>query len=191
MTTSNQQELNTTASQEDKTCGMVGRMAVRLRALEPEDLDLLYKIENDRSLWNVGISNVPYSRFALHDYLATSTSDIYTDGQVRLIIERDDKVVVGVVDIVHFNPANRRAEVGLVVLNEHRRRGYARQAMTQLMDYALKVLHLHQLYVFVSVDNHPCLGLFKSLGFTPSISLRDWLFDGKDYHDVVVHQIIL
>ena len=28
-------------------------MRVRLRAMEPEDLDMLYHIENDRSLWNV------------------------------------------------------------------------------------------------------------------------------------------
>ena len=32
---------------------------IRLRALEPEDLDLLYRIENDVTLWNVGSSNVP------------------------------------------------------------------------------------------------------------------------------------
>ena len=39
---------------------------VRLRAIEPEDLDTLYKIENDRTLWGIGPTNVPYSRFALH-----------------------------------------------------------------------------------------------------------------------------
>lgn len=43
---------------------------IRLRALEPEDLDMLYEIENDRSLWNVGATNVPYSRYTLHDYIA-------------------------------------------------------------------------------------------------------------------------
>ena len=42
---------------------------VHLRAIEPEDLDLLYRIENDVKLWNVGITNVPYSRYALHDYV--------------------------------------------------------------------------------------------------------------------------
>ena len=35
---------------------------VHLRAIEPEDLDLLYRIENDVKLWNVGTTNVPYSR---------------------------------------------------------------------------------------------------------------------------------
>ena len=28
--------------------------SIHLRAIEPEDLDLLYRIENDVKLWNVG-----------------------------------------------------------------------------------------------------------------------------------------
>ena len=32
---------------------------VKLRAMEPEDLDLLYQIENDSSIWHVGTNNVP------------------------------------------------------------------------------------------------------------------------------------
>ena len=43
---------------------------VRLRAMEPEDLDALYRIENDRDVWDVGENNVPYSRYILHDYIA-------------------------------------------------------------------------------------------------------------------------
>lgn len=54
---------------------------VRLRALEPEDLDLLYTIENDRELWNIGNTNMPYSRFFLHEYIASVSGDIYTDKQ--------------------------------------------------------------------------------------------------------------
>ena len=49
---------------------------VKLRAMEPEDLDLLYSIENDMVLWNVGTTNVPYSRYVLHDYIANSSCDI-------------------------------------------------------------------------------------------------------------------
>ena len=45
---------------------------VRLRAMEPEDLDLLYKIENDERLWNVCTTNVPYSRYVLRDYIANA-----------------------------------------------------------------------------------------------------------------------
>ena len=64
--------------------------SVRLRAMEPEDLDLLYRIENDQELWCLGSTNVPYSRYTLHDYVANSTGDIYSDKQVRLIIENEE-----------------------------------------------------------------------------------------------------
>ena len=40
---------------------------VRLRAMEPEDLDFLYAMENDKEVWDVGCTNVPYSRYVLHD----------------------------------------------------------------------------------------------------------------------------
>ena len=36
---------------------------VVLRALEPEDLDLLYGIENNPEVWDVSPTNVPYSRY--------------------------------------------------------------------------------------------------------------------------------
>ena len=49
--------------------------SIHLRAVEPEDLDLLYKIENDVKLWNVGATNVPYSRYTLHDYVANASDD--------------------------------------------------------------------------------------------------------------------
>ena len=73
---------------------------VRLRAMEPEDLELLYKIENDTDLWPIGATNVPYSRYVLHDYIAQASADIYTDKQVRLIIETDSHHAIGLIELV-------------------------------------------------------------------------------------------
>jgi len=42
---------------------------VRLRSLEPEDLELLYLWENDPSIWKVSNTLVPFSRFILRQYL--------------------------------------------------------------------------------------------------------------------------
>ena len=63
---------------------------VRLRAVEPEDLGLLDRMENDESLWQHGNVTCPYSRFQLERYIAENSNDIYTDGQLRLIIELRD-----------------------------------------------------------------------------------------------------
>ena len=125
---------------------------VNLRAIEPEDLDVLYQIENDEALWDVGITNVPYSRYTLHDYIAQSAGDIYTDRQVRLMIENEQRQTVGIVDIVNFQPQHLRAEVGIVVQKPWRQRHYATAALEKVTAYVHKVLHLHQLYACVAED---------------------------------------
>lgn len=164
---------------------------VCLRAMEPEDLDALYRIENDRDVWDVGENNVPYSRYILHDYIANASADIYADKQVRMVVENEEGQLVGVADVVNFCPSHARAEVSIVICREHRKKGYARAAIRQIMEYALRTLHLHQLYAVVREDNMPSLNLFSSLGFNSKMVLEDWLFDGKDYHNAVVMQFFL
>lgn len=164
---------------------------IRLRAIEPEDLDLLYRIENDTRLWNVGTTNVPYSRYTLHDYIATSSDDIYADRQVRLVIENEDGETVGLCDLVRFEPQHQRAETGIVILDSCRRRGYAYAALSELSRYALQILHLHQLYALVDEHNQAALQLFCKAGFRQQAQLKDWLFDGREYKNVVVMQSFL
>jgi diamine N-acetyltransferase len=159
--------------------------------MEPEDLDLLYRIENDQTLWSVGTTNVPYSRYVLHDYIANASDDIYTDRQVRFIIENGVGETVGTIDITNFDAKNLRAEVGIVVVSNHRRQGYASGALRQIIDYSLRVLHLHQLYAVISNDNEAAFQLFRNAGFQESSQLKEWLFDGKKYQSAVLMQIFL
>jgi diamine N-acetyltransferase len=159
-----------------------------LRAIEPEDLDLLYRIENDRSLWNISSTNVPYSRYALHDYIANSTGDIYSDRQVRMMIENSEHTVVGIVDLVNFDPAHRRAELGLIIEKPYRKSGYALSAIEAISEYAVRVLHLSQIYAIIDLENVACLTLFRKLHWDESSRLHDWLFTGIEYHDAIVMQ---
>ena len=164
---------------------------VCLRAMEPEDLDLLYRIENDKTLWDIGATNVPYSRYTLHEYISQTCGDIYTDRQVRLMIDNEEGVTVGIADIVRFDPKHKRAEVGLVVERPYRRRGYASAALLHLCDYALRQLHLHQLYALIAAKNLPSQDLFCKAGFRKTSVLTDWLYDGQDYQDAFLMQYLL
>ena len=166
-------------------------LTIKLRALEPEDLDELYAIENDRDIWHVGPTNVPYSRYALHEYIARQQADIYADRQVRLVVENAEKTVVGLVDLIDFDPQHRRAELGIVVKKAFRGQGYGQAAIAQMLDYARKTLHLHQIYAIVDTDNHESLQLFRQVGFEEKNWLKDWLFDGVNYRDAVLMQIFL
>ena len=69
---------------------------IELRAVEPEDLDALYRWENDSSLWIYGSTVSPFSRYLLKQYIENYTADIARDKQLRLIIMRkESRQVIG------------------------------------------------------------------------------------------------
>ena len=164
---------------------------IRLRALEPEDLDLLYSIENDRALWAVGCATTPYSRYLLHDYLANATGDIYVDKQVRMVIEDQEHQAIGLVDLFNFSPQHLRAEVGIVIQQPFRNNGYANMALQALCDYSRNILHLHQLYAIVADDNEAALQMFRQSSFTFSSELKEWIYNGEKYQNAYLLQTFL
>lgn len=149
---------------------------IRLRALEPEDLEWLYRIENDTELWRWGCANVPYSRYALKNYIAGSCHDIYSDGQLRLVIASScGDTVLGCVDLVHFDARHSRAEVGILVFPEFWGHHYGMRALKMLETYCRDHLYMHRLYSVVSSCNPRACSLFEKAGYTRSAELDGWL----------------
>ena len=65
---------------------------IRLRALEPEDIDILYKWENDTRIWKISNTLAPFSKYILRRFIEDQKYDIYETKQLRMIIEsRSDK----------------------------------------------------------------------------------------------------
>ena len=90
---------------------------IHLRALEPDDLDFLYAIENNESFWEVSSTQAPYSRFVLEQYLANAHQDIYEAKQLRLVIvENTTNACVGIIDLFEYNPQHQRAGIGILII---------------------------------------------------------------------------
>lgn len=163
-----------------------------LRALEPTDLDTLYRWENDTALWSVSDTIAPYSRKALWDYLENYTGDIYAQRQLRLMITLEtDGTPVGTIDFFNFDPLNNRSELGLFVASEYRGLGYGRQALELLTAFARDHIGLRQLYVFISLDNELCLKMFEDYGYRRVGVLQSWVKRGTTYRDTALLQMIL
>ena len=164
---------------------------VRLRALEPEDLDILYRWENDTRLWRCGSTLAPYSRFSLKEYLADARLDIFQTRQLRLmIVRKPGNETAGTVDLYDFDPMNSRAGIGILVDEPYRRCGLAAEALELTHGYAFRFLHLKQLYAFVPEHNLPSLGLFKDCGYRTVGRLIAWLRKGTEYEDVFLMQCL-
>jgi len=165
---------------------------IKLRPLEPEDLELLYQWENDSRLWPVSNTLAPFSRFILKQYIEESHRDIYETRQLRLVITDENDAPVGAIDLFDFDPFHQRAGVGILIYAEtDRQKGYAADALGLMCHYARETLGLHQLYANIGANNPGSVRLFEKSGFRPAGTKKDWLKTVDGYLDEYLYQKIL
>jgi diamine N-acetyltransferase len=164
---------------------------IYLRALEPQDVDLLYQWENNVSLWYVSNTLTPFSRFAIEQYVMNSFQDIYTAKQLRMmIIKADDLIPIGTIDLFDFDPFHKRAGLGIMILEEFRTRGFASETLEIMKSYCFNTLLLHQIYCNIAEDNVRSLELFKKSGFELCGRKKHWLLDKNQWKDEFILQYI-
>ena len=164
---------------------------IRLRALEPEDLEFLFQIENNETFWEVSHTLIPFSKYILKQYIANAHQDIYEAKQLRLLIEKSENSrPIGMLDLFDFSPKHKRAGIGIVIAPEHQGKGFASEALDLLIPYSFKLLDLHQLYANVAADNTASLSLFKKKNFLPIGIKKDWIFSQGIFKDEILFQLI-
>lgn len=165
---------------------------IRLRALEPEDIDILFEWENDTEIWEISNTCEPFSKYILAKYIKDSQRDIYESKQIRLVIETLDGVAVGAIDLFDFDPFHFRAGVGILIHNKNDRKlGYATDALELLCKYSLEYLRLHQLYANITEDNIASIHLFKKVGFALVGIKKDWRRTANGWKNELLFQKIL
>jgi len=137
---------------------------IKLRTLKDTDLDFLFSLENDKSLWAVSGTTEPFSLVQLANYISHAKQDIAIAEQFRFVIDWQGKAI-GCIDLYEYNFKKQKAGVGIVILKEYRRKGFAKQSLTLLIKYAWEKLHLKQLHTGIFSDNKASLALFQSVGF--------------------------
>lgn len=163
-----------------------------LRALEPEDLEFIYAIENDTTIWEVSNTQTPYSKFLIKQYLENAHQDIYEAKQLRLAIcKNGQNDAIGLIDLFEYDPRNNRAGVGIIIQQpDHRNQGYGSEALGLLIEFAFGSLNLHQLFANISTDNIHSLQLFTTFGFEQIGVKKDWNLSGQTYKDEALFQLI-
>jgi len=153
---------------------------ILLRALEPADLEILYKWENDQEIWRVSNTLVPFSRYILQKYIENSHRDIYETKQLRLMIDLVDsnkkQITIGAVDLFDFDPYHLRAGIGILIgVKKFRNKGLASKALTEIIKYSFDALQLHQLFANITIDNKISQHIFQKAGFTFTGIKKDWI----------------
>lgn len=165
----------------------------KLRAIEPSDLDLMYKWENNSDFWHVSDTLTPYSKYILKEFIENAPKNLYEARQLRLLIDKTDgeeKTPVGALDLFDYDPYHNRANLGIYIDPLYQGGGYGLDAMKVIVNYAFNYLHLRQIFCHVGADNPNSYAFFKKAGFSECGLIKDWLRGVDGYVDSYLLQII-
>ncbi len=164
---------------------------ITLRALEPQDLNILFNWENDTRYWVVSNTFAPYSKHILLKYLENAHLDIYEAKQLRLVIELENRKPIGLIDLFEFDPFHMRAGVGILIADEKEQgKGYASEALKLLIEYSFERLQLKQLYCNITSDNVRSINLFTKLGFSKIGVKKAWFKTSEGWKDEEMFQML-
>tara|TARA_Y100000389_G_scaffold50853_1_gene46559 strand:- start:1694 stop:2197 length:504 start_codon:yes stop_codon:yes gene_type:complete len=165
-------------------------MTLKLRALEPYDLEMVYDIENDKSLWVYSNTTSPFSRHTLKKFIENSHLDIIEHKQLRLVIADDDNSY-GFIDLYDYDFINRRVGLGIIIFKKYRSKGIGLISLQLTEDYLLEHVPIHQVYANISSTNKESISLFEKSDFVNVGLKKDWIFYNNQFNDELLFQKIL
>ena len=133
-----------------------------LRPLQDSDLDFLEKTENNKENWQFGSEQKQYTKQELADYIAKAKTDIKVAKQYRFVIDLKG-APIGFIDL--FDYTKKSAGVGVIVAENYRNKGFAKEALMLLIHYAFSYIKLKQLHCNITKANAASIHLFIACGF--------------------------
>ena len=162
-----------------------------LRALEPDDLDILYDTENDKSLWKYSNTSSPFSKHSLKKFIENSHLDIIEHKQVRLVLSDKNNLPFGFIDLFKYDMINKRAGVGVIIFEKYRSKGLGSISLDLIENYVKKYIPIHQLYANISSENIESIKLFEKHNYLKVGNKKDWIYYNNKYFDELLYQKIL
>jgi diamine N-acetyltransferase len=164
---------------------------ISLRAPEPRDAEIIYRWENDSSIWHLSNTVTPYSLYQIEQFILNTAHDIYAVRQQRFMIDLTENSIttaIGSIDLYDFDPVNLRAGIGILIDEPFRKMNFASTALELLTDYCFGVLKLHQVYCSIADNNEASIRLFVKSGFVLCGKRREWIQINGKWHDEFFYQ---
>lgn len=163
---------------------------IALRCAEPEDASQIFLWENDRDIWRVSGTHVPYTLFQIEQFLLNN-NDLTSQRQLRLMIDLTESgQAIGCIDIFDYDLINQRAGLGILIDKAFRQQGYAKAALALCIEYLFNNVLLHQVYCSIDETNLESQQLFVGQGFELCGRRKEWLKTAEGYLDVFEYQLI-
>lgn len=159
---------------------------VTLRAIEPEDLSLLYRWSNDVEIcYLVGSWHFPSSMWQMRQWYERIQGDTLNQ---RFAIQAPDLGLIGSANLVEINWKDRNAFHGMLLGDPAMRgRGFGTDTVMAIMRYAFEELGLQRLDSSIIEYNTPSMKLYlEHCGWVEEGRRRGWYWRKNRFWDQVL-----
>ncbi|MDQ0351899.1 RimJ/RimL family protein N-acetyltransferase [Alkalibacillus filiformis] len=159
---------------------------IYLRKVELGDTELYQSWRNDVDVMystnpSLDVYSYEDTRSFVENVLVNSnTSKSY------IIVERNGETPIGITSLINMDYKNRNAECIIDLGNkQYWGKGYAKEALTLLLNYAFMELNLHRVSLKVFDFNEAAIQLYQKLGFKEEGRAREALYRNGKWYDVI------
>lgn len=163
---------------------------IELRSLEISDVDLLYRWENQYEDLIFNESYNPISKECIKNFIINSNNYLSYNSSITMIIdEKKLKKSVGYIQLLEYNPMNRRGEIGIFIDKDFRKKNIAKDTIGIFLRYAFNRWNLRMVYAKVLDNNIPSNNLFNSVGFQLVSSIPEWSWSNDRFISLNYYQL--
>jgi len=175
---------------------------VALHTLEREDLDLIARLRNEPELRRGMTLVEPESDVAIESWFEDHVAETDTDeeGAQFLVVPRGDVPdgdadaptveAVGYVSLFGIQRPAGHGEVAVAVAPEHQGRGYATDAVRELVAYGIEELRLQKVRARALVTNERSRAVLETVGFRQVGTRREAKRVDGEHVDVAAYSLL-
>jgi RimJ/RimL family protein N-acetyltransferase len=159
---------------------------VRLRAVEPDDWTAFMRFADDDGRRGSRL-DLPRSAESYRAWAKEQAVAECDDDRFRLAVEATATgELVGTVGSHRTGPRSGWFECDVTIGADHRREGYATEAVELLLRFMFAERRYHKCLAAIFAHNEASLALFRRLGFIEEGRLREHVFFAGRHHDLVM-----
>lgn len=162
---------------------------VYLRTVEKEDLGYIKRWYNDFELRKLTAIDIPSTEKYMEQFYekVQDTSDRIW----FMVVEKESNNVIGEVGLLRMYPTWRTTDLTIIIGEKaYREKGYGKEAIILLMDYAFGFLNFHRISIGVVGFNDAALRFYEKIGFKQEGIQRDGYYFNYEYHDFIMMSIL-
>ena len=163
-----------------------------LRRFEPTDAYYVFKsyssLENvAKFLNNESHKTIFETELMIYEFLKNYNNLNYYNW---VIVENKTNTIIGTISIHEIDLYNDKGEIGIIISPYYQKKGYAKEVVGAVINFAFYKLNIHRLEAKVMLDNKASNNLFRNLKFIFEGVLFSSIKKNNQFFDVNLYSLI-